>query len=62
MVVDYHIQNDNVFNGVNWTHLNDICSQLQLLIKRYKFDYIKYKNQTKKLYFGLNLLKLIRLL
>jgi len=34
-------QNDNVFNGVNWTHLNDICSQLQLLIKRYKFEYIK---------------------
>ena len=33
-------QNDNVFNGVNWTHLNDICSQLQLLIKRYKFEYI----------------------
>ena len=39
--------------------LNEI---IQNIIKTYKFDYIKYKNQTKKLYLGLNLLKLIRLL
>lgn len=34
-------QNDKIFDGVNWTHLNDICAQLQVLISRYPFKYIK---------------------
>jgi hydroxymethylpyrimidine/phosphomethylpyrimidine kinase len=34
-------QNDKIFNGVNWTHLNDMFAQLQLLISRYTFTHIK---------------------